>query len=76
MVKIRRGVQHEPQTFAMTPSEKQQKSTRAGSKWIYHAHDERGYELTFGEVVRTKEPQARSLKDNQAQTMHKESMNR
>ena len=60
----------------MTRSEKQQKSTRAGSEWICCAHDERGYEITFGEVARTKEPQVLSLKDGQAQTMHCESMNR
>jgi hypothetical protein len=67
---IRRDVQHQPTTFAMTHSEKARKSTRAVSEWIGDADDERGYERILGEVARTKEPHARSLTDGQAQTMH------
>ena len=73
---IRRGVQHEPQTFVMTLSEKQRKSTMAVSEWICCTYDERGYELTFGDVAHTKAQHALYLKDGKAQIMHSKSMNR
>lgn len=48
----------------------------AVSEWICCTSDERGYELTFGNVAHTKAQHALYLKNGKAQMMHSKSMNR